>query len=489
MSDDQDTIDRLTRELAQKATEARVLQEVSTRINSTLDLEEILGIVLGTMDELFGFSHALVLLLDDAGEQLTLVASRGYPEGEGVGTTVKVGVGVVGMVAKRRKTMRVNNLGQQRAYAKAVRDRMVASGQADQLEAMPELPGLSDAECQIAIPLMIKDQLIGVFAVESADLNVFGERDEVLAHIVANQAAAAINNARMYRDEEQRRKELAEAHASLKQLTETLEDRVRERTAELEATNRELRDTQSQLVHSEKMASLGKLVAGVAHELNTPIGSIASNADLALRTVERMRGFLEAEGLGEHQKLLRSLKALEQACKTELQASERVASIVKSLRNFARLDEAEEKRADLHEGIRATLEMMQQELGDGIEVVERFGELPPVLCFPNQLNQAFMAVLLNAAQATAPSGTITIRTEREGDQAVIRFADTGAGIAAEDLGRVFDPGFTTKGVGVGTGLGLSISYQIVDKHNGSIAIDSTVGEGTTVTFRLPIDRD
>ena len=134
------------------------------------------------------------------------------------------------------------------------------------------MPGLSDADSQIAIPLLIKDRLIGVFSVESPEQRPFSEHEETLVAIVASQAASAIHNALLYRAEEERRKELAEAHERLKQLNETLEDRVRARTRELEQANRDLRETQSQLVQSSKMASLGMLAAGVAHEINTPIG-------------------------------------------------------------------------------------------------------------------------------------------------------------------------------------------------------------------------
>ena len=478
----QTTIDELTEQLAQKATEARVLQEVSSQINTTLDLDEILAIVLRTMGELFGFEHALVLLLEPDGETLRVAASTGFEDG-GVGASAKVGVGVIGVVAKKRRIMRVNNLAQQRAYAAAIRKRAEAAGQIEALTDVVELPGLQNANCQIAIPLLIRDDLIGVFSVESAEQKVFTEGEEHLATIVANQAASAINNARMFRDEGERRRELAAAHEELKRLAESLEDRVRERTAELTSTNRELRDTQAQLVQSGKMASLGQLVAGVAHELNTPLGSIRSSADLAIRALAKVKVGIEAVG-AEDRRLSRAILALEKACQTELLAAERADGIVRALRNFARLDEAERKRVDVHEGILSTLSIMDHEL-KGIVVEQRFAELPEVLCFPNQLNQVFMNVLVNARQAITPPGTITITTGVEGENVSVTIADTGSGIAPEDLARVFDPGFTRKGVGVGMGLGLSICYQIVEKHEGRISVESTPGEGAVFTVRIP----
>ena len=263
----QPTTDELVEELAQKSAEVRTLQQVSSEINSTLDLEDIYDIILYTMDDLFGFHHALILLLDDSGKTLAVVASRGYEHGT-LGGRVAVGTGLIGVVAKKRRMMRVSNLGQQRGYVAAIRKQMEEAGRAGELGAAIPVPGLPDVESQIAIPLMIKHDLIGVFSVESAQQKTYSDRDETLVTIVGNQAASAIHNARLIRAVEQRRKELAEAHENLKRLNETLEDRVRARTAELERANREIRETQAQLVQSGKMASLGMLVAGVAHEIN-----------------------------------------------------------------------------------------------------------------------------------------------------------------------------------------------------------------------------
>ncbi len=478
----------LEEELAQKTAEVRVLQQVSTVINSTLNLDEILDIVMRTMDELFGFSHS-ILLLDDSGESLSVVASHGYEE-DAIGAQVPVGTGLIGVVAKKRRMMRLSNLGQRRAYVSTVRSRMEQDGQAGELGEVAKLPGLPAVESQIAIPLLIKDTLIGVFSVESEEHRVFSERDEILITVVANQAASAIHNARLYREEGERRKELAEAHDRLKLLNETLEDRVRARTEELQKTNRDLRDTQAQLLQSAKMAALGDLVAGVAHEINTPLGSIHANADVAERAITIVTKALESEDLtavfSRHPRLAQALRALEDATSTTHTASDRLMSIVKSLRSFARLDEAEHKKADLHEGIESTLRLLRHKLKEGVEVVKNYGELPETKCFPNRLNQVFMNLLVNAIQAMDGRGTITITTRREGDDAVLEFADTGHGIPAEKRERVFDPGFTTKGVGVGTGLGLSISYRIIQDHSGTIDVSSEPGQGSLFTIRLPL---
>ncbi|MBN4059148.1 PAS domain S-box protein [Endomicrobium sp. AH-315-J14] len=248
---------------------------------------------------------------------------------------------------------------------------------------------------------------------------------------------------------------------------------------------------ESQLVQSEKMASLGQLVAGVAHEINTPIGSIHSNADIANGALRILEKALEKEGLAEavakNKKLQRAFKILKESNESNRIASERIVERVRSLKNFARLDESEQKMADLHEGLDNTLMLVRHELKRGVKIEKNYGELPEILCFPNQLNQVFMNILVNAIHAMDHKGTITITTRHEGEELQLSFQDTGSGIAPGDIDRIFDPGFTRKGVGVGTGLGLSISYQIIEKHHGRIAVDSELGVGTTFTLHLPLE--
>jgi PAS domain S-box-containing protein len=269
---------------------------------------------------------------------------------------------------------------------------------------------------------------------------------------------------------------------------------LRNEAAELErlveARTRDLRDSQTKLVQQEKMAALGKLVAGVAHEMNTPIGTINSNADTLSRSLKKMRQLLTAdscpEAVREDRKVNQLLGLVEDIARINQIACERIIAIVGSLRNFARLDEAEQKMADLHEGIESTLTLVHHELKNRIRVVKEYGDIPAIHCHPNKINQVFMNLLVNASQAIEGEGVITIRTFREGDIVNVQFSDTGAGIRPENLSRIFDPGFTTKGVGVGTGLGLSIVFQIIHDHGGSIDVESEVGKGSTFTLRLPV---
>ena len=169
-----------------------------------------------------------------------------------------------------------------------------------------------------------------------------------------------------------------------------------------------------------------------------------------------------------------------------LLATTRIVEIVRSLRNFARLDEAEKKQVDIHEGIESTLTLLHHELKQRVDVVRDYGELPEIECYPNQLNQVLMNLLTNALQAIEGPGTITIRTRCAGERVEVAISDTGSGISEEARQRIFDPGFTTKGVGVGTGLGLSIAYRIVQKHAGELRVESEVGAGSTFTVSLPL---
>jgi len=238
----------------------------------------------------------------------------------------------------------------------------------------------------------------------------------------------------------------------------------------------------SQLIQSEKMAALGLLVAGVAHEINTPMGAIHSNNDILIRGVGRIRKLM---GPNPDKELIRVLDILDEVCRNNETATDRIMKIVRSLKNFARLDEAERKKVNIHEGIESTITLLRHQLKNRIRIVKDFADLPEIECFPNQLNQVFMNMLVNGAQAIHERGTITVRTCRENDTVKISIGDTGVGIPPEHLSKVFDPGFTTKGVGVGTGLGLAICYKIVQDHHGTIEVESS-SKGTTFTILLPL---
>jgi len=254
----------------------------------------------------------------------------------------------------------------------------------------------------------------------------------------------------------------------------------------------ELKDKQAQLMQSQKMASLGMLVAGVAHEINTPVGAISSMHDTIMRAVERLKSTLETIGEGEvneRRNVNRLFKIIEDGNRVITSGTERVTNIVRRLRSFARLDEAELNKVDIHEGIEDTLTIVHHELKHRAVVERNFEDIPPIACYPGQLNQVYVNLLINAVQAIQDKGTITITTFQKNDHVHIQIKDTGVGIPKELLGKIFDPGVTTKGVGVGTGLGLSICYQIIKDHHGEILVESEVGKGTTFTVVLPTNLD
>ena len=279
---------------------------------------------------------------------------------------------------------------------------------------------------------------------------------------------------------------------------ETLEKRVRDRNLDLTRKNRdltetldELRETQRQLVLRERMASLGNLVAGVAHEVNTPVGAVNSAADVAGRCIRQIKNAINQAGdlalLREDPNFRKWMDLLQQNVRVMREGGARITRIVKSLRDFSRRDEAEFQKANLQEGIESALTLLQHELKNKVRVNTRFEDIPLVDCHPNELNQVFVNLLMNAVQAMPEGGEIDISTGlADGERVTIIFRDSGRGIPTRDLPKIFDPGFTTKGVGVGTGLGLSISYNIIAKHGGEILAESEVGKGSTFTLLLPV---
>ncbi len=259
----------------------------------------------------------------------------------------------------------------------------------------------------------------------------------------------------------------------------------------LEKALRELQETQVQLVQSEKMAALGKLVAGVVHEMNTPIGVIRSAADVSARSVSNIMEVLEKsqtfDEIRNSRKLRGSLKALQNDVPVAIAASERITRIVNSLKSFARLDEAVFQITDLHEGLESILTLLDQDLEGRISVVKEYGEIPLLACYPGELNQMFMNLLTNAVQAIERNGTITIRSFVEKGNVHVQIKDTGIGVSSERIKELFDPSFTKKGHRVKAGLGLFASYNIIQKHHGEIKVESEVGKGSTFTVILPMD--
>jgi signal transduction histidine kinase len=347
----------------------------------------------------------------------------------------------------------------------------------------------------VAVPLRVKERVFGVLNVVASEPGRFMEADVDLLAAVANHVALAVDRAESFR--------------TIEDLTRGLEDQVRVRTEQLRSANDELRTayrdlqaTQMQLIQREKMASVGQLVAGVAHELNNPIGFVFSNVSTLDDFVKRLRGMLdvyrgvtlpeaEAARVEERWKVLKvdyALKYLDSMIQGIREGAERSRKIVRDLRVFARGQDEVWQAVDLHEEIESSLTLLNHLLKDRVTVERKFGALPAVECIRSQIDQVFLNLLANAGQAITGPGVLTVETAVEDGSAVVVIADTGPGIPPEVLSRVFDPFFTTKPVGEGTGLGLSISYEIVKKHGGELGAESPAGGGARFTLRLPLTR-
>lgn len=300
----------------------------------------------------------------------------------------------------------------------------------------------------------------------------------------------------------------------LANINQQLEIKVEERTAELQETLKELKSSQLQLIRSEKMATLGQMVAGVAHEVNTPLSYVQNNLEIIGQLTEQYQELIElVQGLkgiksdvasdGKIDKLLADIvrasdeiqeddlsAELKELIKDSLFGVEQITEMVLNLRNFARLDESKVKTIDVRECIEASLKIAGNSIRHQ-EIVTDFTPTPEIKCSPSQINQVLVNLLNNAAQAMGekPDGKIEVRTRADDSNVYVDIIDNGKGMSTEILNQIFEPFFTTKGAGEGTGLGMAISQQIMEQHNGDIKAVSTVGVGTTFTLTLPINND
>ncbi|KYC39236.1 serine/threonine protein kinase [Scytonema hofmannii PCC 7110] len=384
----------------------------------------------------------------------------------------------------------------------------------------------------LCMPIINQGKLLGILYLENnLTAEAFTRARVELLKLIITQAAISLENAILYQN-------LARANERLEEYNRTLEEKVTERTREINEKNqhlkralKELQNTQTQLIQSEKMSSLGQMVAGIAHEINNPINFIHGNISHAAEYVESLlnlitiyqQEFSESSSLVREKVVEIDLDFIKEDLPKLLDSMKvgtlRIRNIVLGLRNFSRLDEADMKPVDVHEGIDNALMILhhrfkvkstpsdtaeacrQSAYRSEIEVIKEYSQLPLVECYPSQLNQVFVNIIANAIDALHDCSeiqakrlcdgykpTIRIRTElANNNQVLVRIADNGAGIPEDVRQKVFDPFFTTKSVGSGTGLGLSISYQIVvDKHRGSLTYNSVLGEGTEFVVQIPL---
>jgi two-component system NtrC family sensor kinase len=421
------------------------VREISEAMVSMLSVKEIVDRILIAATDTMGVEGAMVLLLDEKNEVLRPEAFRGGWDEEAASAAFPSGHPLCRQLWMRRTSLSRGDFDEEE--------------DPEVREACRDVFDTLDAE--LLVPILFGVDLLGVIAVGR---KLSGERlgvdERELLRTLANQSSIAIENARAF-DE-------------IAKLNETLEGRVEDRT-------RELRDTQAQLVQSEKMRSLGQLVAGVAHELNNPIGFVHANLQLLDEYVEKlMRPGLDPENRE------RIREAIGKLLSRSREGTERVKQIVEDLRTFSRTGQTELLEVCVNDELDRTLVLIEPRLKDGIRVVREYGEVPPLRCFAGQLNQVFMNLLMNACDALEGKGEIAIRTRPVEGGVRIEIEDDGPGMPPEVKTRIFDPFFTTKDVGKGTGLGLYISHGIIERHGGSMWVESEPQQGSTFVIELPL---
>jgi len=336
----------------------------------------------------------------------------------------------------------------------------------------------------ILVPLISKDQVIGVLSFRSLLPKAYTDRDVILAESISNQIAGAIANAQLFTERKLAEEELKKAYMKLK-------------------------ETQAQLIQSEKMASIGQLAAGIAHEINNPAGFIISNLDILNKYIGRITPIFqkyvqletslaqyqipelshltkEIRDLRDHSAIDHILTDLPQIVSESLEGTQRIKKIVYDLRTFSHAEAIEPKYAFVNDLLDFSLNLIWNEIKHKVEVVKEYSDVPKLFCHPQQLRQVFLNILKNAVQAIEKRGKIIIKTYEQNNDIFIEIIDTGCGIPEELQNRIFEPFFTMKEVGKGTGLGLSIVYGIIKKHKGDITVKSKIGEGTKFIIKLPI---
>ncbi len=364
----------------------------------------------------------------------------------------------------------------------------------------------------LGLPFKSGGTLVGMVGIANRPAGYGSDVIEFLEPLLATCCTVILG----WRSEQQRRhveKMLRHREEELQRHRDHLEELVHVRTEKLLKTTRELEEQQAQLVQAEKLASLGQIAAGIAHEINNPMSFVMSNLSTLTQYVSAFKAFLrcydELEELvgvapeGQVAALLSRIQALREQedlgfiledvnelLEDSRQGAQRVKDIVQSLRMFIRDETGQAPEVvDVNQELAASLKMMRKEFEGRCEVHCDYGQVPPILGYSTQLNQVFTNLLSNAAQAIEARGEIRVSSFQEGDGVVVKISDTGHGMCKEVLARLFTPFFTTKQPGKGTGLGLSISYGIISRHKGRIEVQSEPGKGTTFTVRLPVMRE
>lgn len=410
--DENNDLQKIKQKAQSQAIRIALINKVSNNIRESMDISQILQSALKELSIMFGAYKAYYAKT----EKTEFVIEEVYGE-------------------KKSKNVFTISFDEKTMKTIATREIAVSNSLIEYVGAKP----LKEPVLRIIIPVHHMQNLMGVIVLLSYQKRELNEEKEIL-DAISSQLSSAITRAELYQKNIQT-------------------------VRELKSAMKELKETQIQLINSEKMASLGQLVAGVAHEINTPVASIKSNNGI----VAKLLGSIEDADLRE---MLTDINNIDK------EAVSRISNIVTSLKKFVRLDEAELQEADINKELDLTLELIRHETKNRIEIVKNYGEIPVIKCFPNMLNQVFTNILINACQAIDGSGKIEISTSYKEKKLYVSIKDNGKGIPRNQLSKIFSAGFTTKGVGVGTGLGLAICAKIIEKHHGEITVNSEVGKGS-----------
>lgn len=416
-----------TKDKAQiQAIKMALLNRIFEALRQTIDLEKSLDLVFKELSEIFGFKKIGFAFFEE--EENLFKIKNIYPQkykGE-IETAIEVDEKSLSLL-KRNIYVITNHVDTDVKESKEV---------------------ITKPMCRILFPLYHTNKMLGIVygLFPNTNLNMMSED---MINAISSQLTSAIVQSYLFQEINKKNEQLQTAYTKLEQ-------------------------AQLQLVNSEKMASLGQLVAGVAHEINTPIASINSNNAI----IEKL---ISIEKIDKD--MIDTLKSM---VETDKEAIKRISSIVKSLKRFVRLDEAELQSADLNRELDLTLELLKHETKNRIKIIKDYCEPTEIKCYPNLLNQVFMNLLMNATQSITDKGEISIKTKTEQNYYIIIIKDTGIGMDEKTQEKIFKTGFTTKKVGIGTGLGLMISKDIIKKHSGEITFESKKGKGTTFTIKIPI---
>lgn len=458
----------------------RTLFEIAELSTKRIDAESLYPSLHRILRGLFVVENFMIARFHQESSEISIEYFVDQVDGVPVKSRFPLGVGMTSFVFRSRQAQLIDQ---------ARLKKLIASGE------IAQVVGNADMVSWMGAPMMLQEQIVGVVIVQSYDETlVYSEEELLLLAYVANYMATALGR--------------HDADTALLQAQKDLQiqnEALHEKSLEQQSLITKLQEAHNQLIQSEKMATVGQLAAGVAHEINNPIGFVNANMGTLGEYIDTLFAVIQQyEELFSHvpatPTLLNKLQKIQsdtelhfvkddvQSLLSEsLDGLRRVKDIVQSLKDFSRVGETVWLEADIHQGIDSTLNIVKNELKNKATIIKKYAAIPALKCNISQLNQVFMNMLVNAGHAIENKGTITIETSEENGMVQIKISDTGVGISPEHISKIFEPFFTTKPIGSGTGLGLSLSYGIIKKHQGDIEVHSEPGKGSCFTIRLPRD--